>query len=94
MLTKYPLLFQVNTRVWLTELSRSLRRPGGSELCVLPRPAFMRLPFTDLGNDQWRLEDFFGDAEYDRVGNNLESLGLYLDAPLWHCNAFNMTRLS
>src|SRR5512143_1499572 len=28
MLTKYPLLFQVNTRVWLKELSRSLPRPA------------------------------------------------------------------
>ncbi len=28
MLTKYPLLFQINTRVWLNELSQSLRRPA------------------------------------------------------------------
>jgi len=28
MLTKYPLLFQINTRVWLKELSRGLRRPA------------------------------------------------------------------
>jgi glycosidase len=27
-LSHYPLLFQVNTRVWLTELSRTLRRPA------------------------------------------------------------------
>ena len=25
---RYPLLFQINTRVWLTELARLLRRPA------------------------------------------------------------------
>ena len=27
-LSQYPSLFQINTRVWLTELSRDLRRPA------------------------------------------------------------------
>jgi hypothetical protein len=27
-LARYPSLFQINTRVWLTELSRELRRPA------------------------------------------------------------------
>ncbi len=27
--SRYPLLYQINTRVWLTELSRKLRRPAG-----------------------------------------------------------------
>jgi hypothetical protein len=57
MLTKYPLLFQVNTRVWLTELSRNLRRPaawkgaGGDRLLVAVNYApnrgrcSIRLPF-------------------------------------------------
>ncbi len=26
--SRYPLLFQINTRVWLTELSRKLGRPA------------------------------------------------------------------
>jgi hypothetical protein len=54
---------------------------------------YIRLPFTDLGNGHWRLEDLLGDAQYDRDGSNLESRGFYLDVPPWHCHAFTMTRL-
>jgi hypothetical protein len=54
---------------------------------------YIRLPFKDLGNGHWRLEDLLGDAQYDRDGNDLQSRGLYLDVPPWHCHAFTMTRL-
>ena len=54
---------------------------------------YIRLPFTDLGNGHWRLEDLLGDAQYDRDGNDLQSRGLYLDVSPWHCHAFTMTRL-
>jgi len=55
---------------------------------------YLRLPFTDLGNRRWLLEDLLSDAKYDREGNDLESRGLYLDARPWHCYAFIMRRLS
>ena len=54
---------------------------------------YVRLPFADLGNDHWRLEDLLGDAQYDRDGNELRSRGVYLDVPPWHYHAFTMTRL-
>ena len=55
---------------------------------------YVRLPFADLGNSRWRLEDLLGDArQYDRDGSDLQSRGLYLDVPPWHCHAFTMTRL-
>jgi hypothetical protein len=55
---------------------------------------YARLPFADLGNGHWRLEDLLGGTQYDRDGSNLESRGFYLDVPPWHCHAFTMTRLS
>lgn len=72
---------------------------GGERLLVAVNYApnqsqcYIRLPFTDLGNGHWRLEDLLGDAQYDRDGNDLRSQGLYLDVPPWHCHAFTMTRL-
>jgi hypothetical protein len=72
---------------------------GGERLLVAVNYApnqsqcYIRLPFTDLGNGHWRLEDLVGEAQYDRDGSNLESRGFYLDVPPWHCHAFTMTRL-
>ncbi len=72
---------------------------GGERLLVAVNYApnqsqcYVRLPFADLGNGHWRLEDLLSDEQYDRDGNNLRSRGLYLDAPPWHCHAFTMTKL-
>jgi hypothetical protein len=69
-------------------------------LDVLRRPVvrqgqcYVRLPFSDLGGVRWRLQDLLGDARYDRDGNDLQSPGLYLDVPPWHCHVFAMTKLS
>jgi hypothetical protein len=35
----------------------------------------MRLPFIDLGNSQWRLQDFLSDARYHRDGNDSQARG-------------------
>jgi hypothetical protein len=51
---------------------------------------YVRLPFTDLGNRQWRLQDLLGDAAYDREGNDLEARGLYLDVPPWSASVFSL----
>jgi len=45
-LSRYPSLYQVNTRVWLTELSRSLRRPA--TLDDIPDADLDRLAETGL----------------------------------------------
>jgi hypothetical protein len=73
--------------------------PGGDRLLVAVNYApnqsqcYVRLPLADLGNGHWRLQDLLGDAQYDRDGSSLESRGLYLDVPPWHCQVFTMTRL-
>ena len=53
---------------------------------------YVRLPFADLGNGQWRLKDLLSDAVYDRDGNDLESRGLYLDMVPWQASVFSLAR--
>ena len=52
---------------------------------------YVRLPFPHLGNQQWRLQDLLGDAQYERHGDDLESRGLYLDVPPWQAHVFKLT---
>jgi glycosidase len=49
---------------------------------------YVRLPFTDLGNRPWRLQDLLGNATYDRDGNDLQSRGLYLHMSPWQASVF------
>jgi hypothetical protein len=53
---------------------------------------YVRLPFPDLGNGQWRLQDLLGNATYDRDGDDLYARGLYLDVPPWQAHIFSLTR--
>jgi hypothetical protein len=54
---------------------------------------YVRLPFVDLGNNQWRLEDLLGDAVHERDGADLQARGLYLDEPSWHASVFTLKKL-
>jgi Alpha amylase, catalytic domain len=53
---------------------------------------YIRMPSTNLRDQQWRLEDLLSDARYDRDGNELESRGLYLDLSPWQAHVFSMTK--
>jgi hypothetical protein len=53
---------------------------------------YVRMPFADLGKNQWRLTDLMGTAVYDRDGDDLLSRGLYLDVPPWQTSVFAMKR--
>ena len=53
---------------------------------------YVRLPFAELGDGRWRLEDLIGDARYDRDGQELQARGLYLDEPPWRAQVFALTR--
>jgi hypothetical protein len=55
--------------------------------CYLP------LPFENMPDSHWRLQDQLGEAIYDRAGNALVSEGLYLDVPPWQTHIFSLTRL-
>ena len=51
---------------------------------------YVRLPFADLGNGQWRFQDLIGDATYDRQGSDLQTRGLYLDMHPWQAAVFSL----
>ncbi|MBO0719330.1 MAG: alpha-amylase [Blastocatellia bacterium] len=52
---------------------------------------YVRLPFSDLENRQWRFEDLLSKEEgFDREGNDLSKGGLYIDAPPWKASVYSM----
>jgi glycosidase len=51
---------------------------------------YVRLPFTNLGNRPWRLQDQMSAAAHDRDGNDLQSRGLYLDMSPWEAAVFSL----
>jgi hypothetical protein len=51
----------------------------------------LRLPFADLGNCSWRLDELIGNpVVYDRDGQELQSRGLYLDMPPFGTAVFSL----
>ena len=52
----------------------------------------VRLPFTDLGKNQWRLTDLLGNATYDRDGADLSQNGLFVDHAPWQASIFSLQR--
>jgi hypothetical protein len=83
---------------WDCFLAFAWQGPGGERLLVTANYAphqsqcYVRLPFTDLGDGQWRLEDGLGHASYNRDGNDLQARGLYLDESPWQAHVFSMTK--
>jgi len=53
---------------------------------------FVRLPFADLADGQWQLEDLLGNAAYEREGSDLQERGLYLDEAPWKTLAFSLKK--
>ena len=54
---------------------------------------YVKLPFKDLVNARWQLEDSVGDAIYQREGTDLQERGLYLDESPWKAQVFSVTRI-
>jgi glycosidase len=83
---------------WDGFLAFAWQGPGDQRLLVTTNYApnqgqcYVRLPFTELGNGQWRFEDLLGDAVYKREGNELQALGFYLDEPPWRAHIFSLTK--
>ncbi len=79
-------------------LAFAWQNPGAERLLVTVNYApnqsqcYLRLPFTDLGNCQWRLEDLIGRAAYYRQGDDLQTRGLYLDVPPWGASVFSLMK--
>jgi hypothetical protein len=83
---------------WDCFLAFAWQGPDGKRLLVTVNSApnqsqcYVRLPFVDLGNSQWRLQDLMGDVTYEREGDDLQARGLYLDVPPWQAHVFVLTK--
>jgi glycosidase len=51
---------------------------------------YVRLPFPNLDNRRWRLQDQIAAATYNREGSSLLSSGLYLDMAPWQAAVFTL----
>ena len=49
---------------------------------------YLKLPFENLVDKEWRLQDLFSGTTYVRRGDELRSRGLYLDEPAWKYYVF------
>jgi len=54
---------------------------------------YIRIPFPNLRDQQWRLEDLLSGAQYDRDGSDLILRGLYLDMAPWRYHVFRLEKL-
>jgi hypothetical protein len=70
--------------------------PNGERMLVVVNYAdhqsqcYVRLPFADLGGRTWRLQDRLGKASYDRDGEGLKTVGLFLDLGEWQYHVFDV----
>lgn len=55
---------------------------------------YLNLQFNDLFGTHWRLTDLLGTAVYDRDGDDLHYVGLYLDMQPWQYHFFEMKKIS
>ena len=73
--------------------------PDGERLLVAVNYAqnqsqcYVRLPFADLGAEQWQFKDLICGATYEREGSELGARGLYLDEPPWRASVFAITKV-
>jgi glycosidase len=52
----------------------------------------VRLPWKELAQGQWKLQDQMSTATYDRNGSELQSQGLFLDMSPWQAAIFTFTK--
>lgn len=53
---------------------------------------FVKLPFVNLSNAQWKVRDLLSDATFDRDGNDLASRGMFLDEKPWKYYVFQLIK--
>jgi hypothetical protein len=49
---------------------------------------YLRLPFPDLRDRRWHLQDLIANARYERDGSELQAHGLYIDLAPWRYHVF------
>jgi hypothetical protein len=94
-----PSLYQINTRVWTTSLSKKLGRRAhlyDKPLLVVvnhasyPGQCYVSMPFPEIKGRSVQINDKLTTASYSREGNDLLSRGLYLDMTPWAYHVFEL----
>jgi hypothetical protein len=67
-----------------------LRRLVVVNYSVHQSQCYLVMPWDDLAGRIWRFHDLLGMAVYDRNGDDLAILGLYLDVPSWGYHVFEV----
>ncbi len=68
------------------------RRRVVVNLSDAPAQARVHLPWDDVQGEKWLLSDALSGAAYDREGDELQSLGLYVELAPWECHLFQCVR--
>jgi hypothetical protein len=53
---------------------------------------YVNIPFWDLDDDMWILQDLISGTAFERDGKDLRTKGMYLDEPAWKIYVFSMKR--
>jgi glycosidase len=51
---------------------------------------YLRVPYPDVAGRQWSLEDLMGGGAYERDGDTITGVGLYLDLRPWQYHVFRL----
>jgi hypothetical protein len=57
-------------------------------LSGIPVQARVRVPWNDAQGETWLLTDALSGVSYDRQGDEIQSLGLYVELGPWNCHLF------
>ena len=57
-----------------------------------PAAAAFHLPWADLADDTWRLDDLLSQQVFERDGSDMARAGLYVQLPAWGHHLLSWTR--
>jgi hypothetical protein len=72
---------------WLKDDERSLVLVNFS---AVPSQALVRVPWDELRDKQWRLNDSLTGESFERSGFDMRDAGLYVELEPWGCNLFQL----
>jgi len=53
--------------------------------------ARLRVPWDELRENQWRLDDMLSGATDERSGDEMRDAGLYVELGPWQCHLFEVS---
>jgi hypothetical protein len=76
---------------WVKGSDRRLIVVNLSDSAVQAR---VKVPWSEVHGQTWRLTDTLSNASYDRDGNEISSTGLYVELAPWNCHFLQGSRIS